>query len=107
MAYRRKQGLSRSSTFQEDVHDSPSSPIGPEQNNNNTLRTCYSFSPSSASSSSAAPSLAAQAIRATAARHGSVNPSLSFAHGDSALAASDHLALKVCYFSLLCWFLYA
>ncbi|KAF7845185.1 heat-inducible transcription repressor [Senna tora] len=90
MAYRRRHGLSRSSTFQEDVHHSPPSPTGPAPEQNPSLRTCYSFSPSSSSSSSS-PSLAAQAIRASAARRDS--SSLSLTYGDSAFA-SDHLALK-------------
>ncbi|KAK1562575.1 hypothetical protein Q3G72_014284 [Acer saccharum] len=66
MAYRRRQGISRSSTFKEEIHHPP------ETNDNKpsppSLTSSLSFSPSSSSSSSPpSQSLAAQAIRASAA----------------------------------------
>nr|DAD38565.1 TPA_asm: hypothetical protein HUJ06_012887 [Nelumbo nucifera] len=58
MAYRRKQGLSKASTFKEEIRHSPDSPSS---------------------------SLAAQAIRASSAH---LESSLSFAYGESALASA-------------------
>jgi len=73
MAYRRRQGISRTSTFKEEIR-----PHGDAENGNAhplpSLSSSLSFTPSSSSSSS--PSLAAQAIKASAARR---DPSLHFA----------------------------
>ncbi|KAK7350354.1 hypothetical protein VNO77_08880 [Canavalia gladiata] len=75
MAYRRKHGISRASTFKEEIHHRNS-----DENINNppppSLSSFYSFSPSSSSSS-----LAAQAIKASAARHH--DPSLLFTFNKS------------------------
>ncbi|XVE80689.1 hypothetical protein DITRI_Ditri15bG0000900 [Diplodiscus trichospermus] len=59
MAYRRRQGISRASTFKEEIHH----PHPPDHNDTKTFTSSYSFS----SSSSSAASLAAQAIRASSA----------------------------------------
>ncbi|OWM81592.1 uncharacterized protein LOC116200823 [Punica granatum] len=67
MAYRRRQGIARSSTFKEEIHYPPH-------------EDCFTSSNHSSSSSSS--SLAAQAIRASAAHRES---SLSSAYGDSAV----------------------
>ena len=77
MAYRRRQGISKSSTFKEEFHD-------PSLEDDNA-------SPSIFSSSSTPPpsSLAAQAIKAAASRR---EPSLSFAF---APAEFDHQRSKV------------
>ncbi|XP_028808561.1 uncharacterized protein LOC114763124 [Neltuma alba] len=83
MAYRRRQGISRASTFKEEFHPSPNDPV---LNASPLLTPSYSFSPSSSSPSS----LAAQAIKASASRR---DPALSFAYTDSAFA-SDHLRSK-------------
>ncbi|KAK4771245.1 hypothetical protein SAY87_031777 [Trapa incisa] len=71
MAYRRRQGISRSSTFKEETRCRP---------NDDT------FSSSDHCPSSASLSIAAKAIRASAARHGSP---LSSVCGDSALACTE------------------
>jgi hypothetical protein len=64
MAYRRRQGITRASTFKEEVH------LPPDDKQNND-------------SSNSSSSLAAQAIRASAAHRES---SLSSAYADSAFA---------------------
>ncbi|KAK4742525.1 hypothetical protein SAY87_000526 [Trapa incisa] len=69
MAYRRKQGLAKSSTFQEEIRHPPH-----EDTSNHS------------SSSTSSSSLAAQAIRASAAHRES---SLSSAYGNSAFAYRD------------------
>lgn len=71
MAYRRRQGIARSSTFKEEIHYPPHEDT---------------FSPSHLSPSSNSSSLAAQAIRASAAHRES---SLSSAYGESAFARRD------------------
>lgn len=85
MAYRRRQGISRSSTFKEEFHDPSLEDVHVKDSNHDNA------SPSIFSSSSSTPasSLAAQAIKATASRH---QPSLSFAF---APAESDHQRSKV------------
>ncbi|GMY25745.1 bromodomain and phd finger-containing protein 3 [Fagus crenata] len=70
MAYRRRQGMTRTSTFKEEIHHPP--------DNTN------SSSSSSSSDSSSSSSLAAQAIRASAVHRES---SLSSAYADSAFAS--------------------
>ncbi|KAG4377833.1 hypothetical protein GLYMA_18G218000v4 [Glycine max] len=84
MAYRRRQGISRSSTFKEEFHDPSLEDVHVKDSNHDNA------SPSIFSSSSSTPasSLAAQAIKATASRH---QPSLSFAF---APAESDHQRSK-------------
>ncbi|XP_059642717.1 uncharacterized protein LOC132284615 isoform X2 [Cornus florida] len=67
MAYRRRQGISRASTFKEEIYTPPD------------------LGSSSSSSSTPSSSLAAQAIRASAAHRDS---SLSSAYGDSAFHSS-------------------
>ncbi|KAK2656928.1 hypothetical protein Ddye_009980 [Dipteronia dyeriana] len=76
MAYRRRQGMSRSSTFKEEIHHPPET-----NDNKHSLTSSHSFSPSSSSSSSPpSQSLAAQAIRASAAhRQSSLSPAYSAA----------------------------
>ncbi|XP_022722381.1 uncharacterized protein LOC111279665 isoform X2 [Durio zibethinus] len=59
MAYRRRQGISRASTFKEEIHH----PHPPGDNDSKTFTSSYSFS----SSTSTANSLAAQAMRAASA----------------------------------------
>lgn len=79
MAYRRRQGITRASTFKEEVHHLP-----PDDNQNND-------------SSNSSSSLAAQAIRASAAHRES---SLSSAYADSAFASTHQpRPLKVFFFS--------
>ncbi|TKY65634.1 hypothetical protein E2542_SST08494 [Spatholobus suberectus] len=78
MAYRRRQGISRSSTFKEEFH--PSLDDVKDSVHDNASPSIFSSSSSSTSSSSS--SLAAQAIKASASRR---QPSLSFA-----FAPSDH-----------------
>ncbi|KAI4353590.1 hypothetical protein L6164_002529 [Bauhinia variegata] len=80
MAYRRRQGISRASTFKEEIYHRSSS----DDNNNNikSLSPSYSFSPSSSSTSS----LAAQAIKASTA----CRDSNTFSYSDP----SDHLRSK-------------
>ncbi|KAJ7961033.1 Heat-inducible transcription repressor [Quillaja saponaria] len=81
MAYRRRQGISRASTFKEEIHPPQAHPSDENKvNSSPVLSSSYSFSPSSSSFSSSTSSLAAQAIRASAARHDS---SLSSGYGDS------------------------
>ncbi|KAJ7950148.1 Heat-inducible transcription repressor [Quillaja saponaria] len=80
MAYRRRQGMSRASTFKEEIHH-PSDENS--LNSSPALSSSFSFSPSSSS-------LAAQAIKASAARRDS---SISSAYGDSGFA-SDPLRSK-------------
>ncbi|KAG5092488.1 hypothetical protein JHK82_051266 [Glycine max] len=84
MAYRRRQGISRSSTFKEEFHDPSLEDVHVKDSNHDNA------SPSIFSSSSSTPasSLAAQAIKATASRH---QPSLSFAF---APAESEHQRSK-------------
>ncbi|KAL5058374.1 hypothetical protein RYX36_029978 [Vicia faba] len=73
MAYRRRQGISRASTFKEEIHSSlDDDPKDSHQQNGST--------PSLSSSNSPSPSLAAQAIKASAARR---QPALSFAFDSS------------------------
>lgn len=73
MAYRRRQGISRASTFKEEIHSSlDDDPKDSHQQNGST--------PSLSSSNSSSPSLAAQAIKASAARR---QPALSFAFDSS------------------------
>ncbi|CAK8542190.1 unnamed protein product [Lathyrus sativus] len=73
MAYRRRQGVSRASTFKEEIHSSlDDDPKDSHQQNGST--------PSLSSSDSSSPSLAAQAIKASAARR---QPALSFAFDSS------------------------
>ncbi|KAG8647882.1 uncharacterized protein LOC110622265 [Manihot esculenta] len=60
MAYRRRQGITRASTFREEIYRSPEDDINNNDiKNRNMLKTSHTFSSSS--------SLAAQAIRASAA----------------------------------------
>ncbi|KAK7382891.1 hypothetical protein VNO80_02044 [Phaseolus coccineus] len=88
MAYRRRQGISRTSTFKEEIP-----PHADAENGNAhplpSLSSSLSFTPSSSSSSSS-PSLAAQAIKASAARR---DPSLHFAFPKS---EHDHHRSKSC-----------
>ena len=86
MAYRRRQGITKTSTFTEEIHHPPP----PDYNNNNDLKRSSSSSSSSSSSgggggtlpnSTSYTSLAAQAIRASAVHRES---SLSSAYADSA-----------------------
>ncbi|XP_061375476.1 uncharacterized protein LOC133317632 [Gastrolobium bilobum] len=78
MAYRRRQGLSRASTFKEEFHESLDNVKDSEHEN----VSLPSFSLSS-------PSLAAQAIKASAATH---QPSLAFSFTPS--SDSDHQRSK-------------
>ncbi|CAJ1813407.1 unnamed protein product [Sphenostylis stenocarpa] len=71
MAYRRRQGISRASTFKEEFHD-PSSLDGVKDSDHDNASPSI-FSPPSSTSSS---SLAAQAVKASSSRN---QPSLSFA----------------------------
>jgi hypothetical protein len=78
MAYRRRQGITRASTFKEEVH------LPPDDNPSND-------------SSNSSSSLAAQAIRASAAHRES---SLSSAYANSAVASTHQpRPLKVFFFS--------
>lgn len=80
MAYRRRQGISRASTFKEEICEQPSSDL--DENTSHAASAAprsYSFTPSTSSSSS----LAAQAIKASAARR---DPSFSFSFDKSSLA---------------------
>ncbi|KAF7143334.1 hypothetical protein RHSIM_Rhsim05G0233800 [Rhododendron simsii] len=65
MAYRRRQGITRASTFKEEIHHQPD-----HDNNNND----------SSSNPSSSSSLAAQAIRASAAHRDSSSLSSAYAH---------------------------
>ena len=88
MAYRRRQGITKTSTFTEEIHHPPP----PDYNNNNDLKRSSSSSSSSSSgggggtlpNSTSYTSLAAQAIRASAVHRES---SLSSAYADSAFAS--------------------
>ncbi|CAJ1948246.1 unnamed protein product [Sphenostylis stenocarpa] len=80
MAYRRKHGISRASTFKEETRSHADSHPRP------SLTSSLSFTPSSSSSSSS--SLAAQAIKASTARR---DPSLHFT---SAKSEHDHHRCK-------------
>ena len=102
MAYRRRQGITKTSTFTEEIHHPPP----PDYNNNNNNEFTRSSSSSSSSSSSGGgggtlpnstsyTSLAAQAIRASAVHRES---SLSSAYADSAFASRPS---KVPFFSFL------
>lgn len=87
MAYRRKQGITRSSTFKEETYRPPPSS---DHHNAANIPIAIGGGPSSSSSSpSPSSSLAAQAIRASAAHRDS---SLSSAYGDSAFHSffNDH-----------------
>lgn len=88
MAYRRRQGITRVSTFKEEIHHPPDE------------TTTHA-----SSSASSSPSLAAQAIRASAAHRES---SLSSAYGDSAFFRdSDHrLRSEVFFLSVLFHYIY-
>ncbi|KAL9303681.1 hypothetical protein ACSQ67_020944 [Phaseolus vulgaris] len=85
MAYRRRQGVSRTSTFKEEIRPNANADAHPLP----SLSSSLSFTPSSSSSSSS-PSLAAQAIKASAARR---DPSLHFAFPAS---QHDHHRSKSC-----------
>ncbi|KAE9611251.1 hypothetical protein Lalb_Chr07g0195831 [Lupinus albus] len=93
MAYRRRQGMLRTSTFKEEIHHNNNNldenvninnNDPPNSHNHSTLSSSFSFTPTSSSSSS---SLAAQAIKASASRH---DPSLSFSFS----TPSDHQRSK-------------
>ncbi|CAL0324297.1 unnamed protein product [Lupinus luteus] len=93
MAYRRRQGMLRTSTFKEEIHNNNNNldengtinnNDPPNSHNRSTLSSSFSFTPTSSSSSS---SLAAQAIKASASRH---DPSLSFSFS----TPSDHQRSK-------------
>lgn len=97
MAYRRRQGMSRASTFKEEIHHDQQQPSLDNSNGNAitnndhrpVLSSSYSFTPTSSSSSS----LAAQAIKASAVRR---DPSLSFAFPKSSLPPEhEHHRSKV------------
>ncbi|KAL5711566.1 hypothetical protein ACHQM5_022002 [Ranunculus cassubicifolius] len=77
MAYRRRQGISRASTFKEEIHyNPPTSPPPPQQQHDEDAGT-------SSSTTGTSSSLAAQAIRASSAHRDS---SLSSAYRESAFA---------------------
>ncbi|KAI3861123.1 hypothetical protein MKX03_003163 [Papaver bracteatum] len=78
MAYRRKQGITRVSTFKEEILYPKPTPIPPPDDSNININN---------SSSSSSSSLAAQAIRASSAHRDS---SFSSAYGESALSSSAH-----------------
>lgn len=88
MAYRRRQGIARASTFKEEIYQPPT---GNKSNDNNkSSLPAFSSSKSFSASSSASESLAAQAIRASAAhRESSLSSAYVGAGADSAFA-SDH-----------------
>lgn len=99
MAYRRRQGITRASTFKEEIYHPPDdNRKSNEKSSISTSTSTSTFTPShshsfSSSSYSASQSLAAQAIRASAAHRES---SLSSAYGaDSAVFSSDHQRSKV------------
>ncbi|OIW00936.1 hypothetical protein TanjilG_10014 [Lupinus angustifolius] len=99
MAYRRRQGMLRTSTFKEEIHNNNNNNNNLDENgtinnndllnshNHSTLSSSFSFTPTSSSSSSSSSSLAAQAIKASASRH---DPSLSFSFS----TPSDHQRSK-------------
>lgn len=91
MAYRRRQGITRASTFREEIYRSPEDDINNNDiKNRNMLKTSHTFSSSS--------SLAAQAIRASAAHRES---SLSSAYaGDSSPQRSKVYKSKHYFLSL-------
>lgn len=74
MAYRRRQGVSRSATFKEEFHPSLDDDVKDSSDHDNASPSIFSNSSSSSSTSSS--SLAAQAIKASASRR---QPALSFA----------------------------
>lgn len=80
MAYRRRQGITRASTFKEEIHHQPDH----DNNNNND---------DSSSNPSSSSSLAAQAIRASAAHRDSSSLSSAYAH--SSFHSSFHHRSKV------------
>ncbi|KAF5737312.1 hypothetical protein HS088_TW13G00191 [Tripterygium wilfordii] len=84
MAYRRRQGITRASTFKEEIHHQPDDHLSGSP----ALNSSYSFSPSS-SSSTQSSSLAAQAIRASAARRESSFASESQRSKGSGFAANE------------------
>ncbi|WJX91501.1 hypothetical protein P8452_73270 [Trifolium repens] len=92
MAYRRRQVVSRSSTFKEEINTNGGQELldnSDEQDGSNTAPTLLnSFTSSSSSSSSSNNSLAAQAIKASATRR-DPSHSLAFA-ANSSLAQHDH-----------------
>ena len=103
MAYRRRQGITKTSTFTEEIHHPPP----PDYNNNNDLKRSSSSSSSSSSgggggtlpNSTSYTSLAAQAIRASAVHRES---SLSSAYADSAFASRpSKVPFFFLFFSLL------
>lgn len=73
MAYRRRQGITKSSTFKEEIYHPPE-----DDNSNSKLKTSQTFTGSS--------SLAAQAMRASAAHRDS---SLSSAYAGESLPQSS------------------
>lgn len=84
MAYRRRQGITRSATFKEDIY----SPPIPSYHNG-----AAAAPPAAAAAADGGPSsLAAQAIRASAAHRDS---SLSSAYADSAFLSSPTARSKV------------
>ncbi|KAK7374118.1 hypothetical protein VNO80_07544 [Phaseolus coccineus] len=83
MAYRRRQGISRASTFKEEFHDPSSLDCAKDSDHNHASPPILS-PPSSSTSSS---SLATQATKASASRY---QPSLSFAFATE----SDHQRSK-------------
>ncbi|KAK7386095.1 hypothetical protein VNO78_26041 [Psophocarpus tetragonolobus] len=85
MAYRRRHGISRASTFKEEIHLDENGNV-----NDHPLPPLLSSSFSFTSSSSPSSSLAAQAIKASAARR---DPSLSFSF---AKFEHDHHRSKSC-----------
>lgn len=96
MAYRRRQGITKSSTFKEEIYHPPdnnSKNINNSNENNKasvpSFKTSHSFSPST-------QSLAAQAIRASAAHRDS---SLSSAYAADPPLPSDTQRSKVPFFS--------
>lgn len=102
MAYRRRQGIARASTFKEETYQPPT---GNKSNDNNkSSLPAFSSSKSFSASSSASESLAAQAIRASAAhRESSLSSAYVGAGADSAFA-SDHQRSKVHSFFLFLLF---
>ncbi|KAK7294914.1 hypothetical protein RJT34_17813 [Clitoria ternatea] len=89
MAYRRRQGLSRASTFKEDFHPSPSSSLDHVVKDSDPHNASPPSIFSSSSSSPSSSSIAAQAIKASASRR---QPSLSFAFAPDSV--SDHQRSK-------------
>lgn len=81
MAYRRRQGVTRASTFKEEIYHPPDDDNYKTNNRNPTFTGSHSFSSSTSITPASSTSLAAQAIRASAAHRES---SLSSAYADSA-----------------------